>query len=664
MRIEDWKRGEKYAFVLGVFFLLFYLWTQSTSIYGGDGGDLVSAAFSFGVAHPPGYPLYTFLGWMLTKIPLYTIAWRVGLLSSISGAITLGMLFTFLFRLTKNALSTLIAVATLGFSYLFWLYTAVPEVFALHILISIFLFYLGWIYQETGRLKNLYACSFLFGLSLTHHHTILLLVPAFLILVWKRIHVKPNFISLPKIIGLFFLGLIPYVYVVIAAHTNPLLNWEDPKTLAGFVRLVTRAMYGSFRSTALFNLSLTDRLYHISLLFHSIYLDFTKVGLVVGVIGMVSIFFRRRLLFWVTSTAFLFSGPLYLIYAGFPYENNFHLGTIERFYLVPYLFFVFWIAFGLVEVNTWGIRITKRFLRIPIKLNILFVLLPLVLLLTNFSKIYSLKYDRTAENLGQDILRSLPPRSILIVSDDVVTMNTEYVYLASGGKAKNEDKILLHWGFMDRPFYNSVYAHVYPELGISLPSKSGSIFKDLVLQNYPSRSIYSTIPLDLGSKYWWLPYGLVYKLVSDKIDHLDFLKENDALFANYQNPATGALAIYPHLLLSEVKNRYADAYREVASILGVAQLNDATERYLNRSLELNSDDLLSKHELSRLYLREGKCDQVTALLEPLSDTGQATVETYSLLTEVYKSCFHNETQTKYYQSLYEQKVKAVERPLQ
>jgi len=71
---------------IGLFFLFFivYILNSSRSIYAGDVGDLVSAAAVGGVAHPPGYPLFTFLGFILTHLHLGSSpAFQVGLISVI-----------------------------------------------------------------------------------------------------------------------------------------------------------------------------------------------------------------------------------------------------------------------------------------------------------------------------------------------------------------------------------------------------------------------------------------------------------------------------------------------------------------------------------------------------------------------------------------------------
>ena len=151
------QRGEnKYAILVSICFLLFYVVLQSVSIYGGDAGDLVSAAYVFGVAHPPGYPLYTFLGWLLTRLPIATVAWRVTLLSSLPAAATIGMLYLLLQKLIRSRSIALIAVMTFGFSYLFWLYASVPEVFSLHIFFITLCAYLFYEYHQTGKMWYLW----------------------------------------------------------------------------------------------------------------------------------------------------------------------------------------------------------------------------------------------------------------------------------------------------------------------------------------------------------------------------------------------------------------------------------------------------------------------------------------------------------------------------
>ena len=61
-----------------------YLATVCPTVPFGDGGELIAAADSLGVAHPPGYPLYTTLGWGALHVLPGEPALRMNLLSALS----------------------------------------------------------------------------------------------------------------------------------------------------------------------------------------------------------------------------------------------------------------------------------------------------------------------------------------------------------------------------------------------------------------------------------------------------------------------------------------------------------------------------------------------------------------------------------------------------
>ena len=69
-----------------------YFYTLAPTVVGGDSGELITAAHTLGVVHPPGYPLYTVLTKLFTLLPFGEIAWRVNLLSAVSGALAAALL--------------------------------------------------------------------------------------------------------------------------------------------------------------------------------------------------------------------------------------------------------------------------------------------------------------------------------------------------------------------------------------------------------------------------------------------------------------------------------------------------------------------------------------------------------------------------------------------
>ncbi|KAI2571360.1 transmembrane protein 260, partial [Homo sapiens] len=57
-------------------------------------GELITAAHELGVAHPPGYPLFTLVAKLaITLFPFGSIAYRVNLLCGLFGAVAASLLF-------------------------------------------------------------------------------------------------------------------------------------------------------------------------------------------------------------------------------------------------------------------------------------------------------------------------------------------------------------------------------------------------------------------------------------------------------------------------------------------------------------------------------------------------------------------------------------------
>ena len=57
-----------------------------------------------GIAHPPGFPLYTMLGKLFTLIPFGDVAYRVNLMSALFAALTLALVSRTVRRVTDSAL--------------------------------------------------------------------------------------------------------------------------------------------------------------------------------------------------------------------------------------------------------------------------------------------------------------------------------------------------------------------------------------------------------------------------------------------------------------------------------------------------------------------------------------------------------------------------------
>jgi len=138
----DSSRRRVAAAAVGIIVLGVYVCTLAPTVAGGDSGELITAAYTLGVVHPPGYPLYTLLAKLFTLIPLGTIAWRVNLFSAVCAAGAGTLLFLAVARWSGNLWAALVSASLFAFSPHVWPHAVTAEVFALNNLFIAGLVYL------------------------------------------------------------------------------------------------------------------------------------------------------------------------------------------------------------------------------------------------------------------------------------------------------------------------------------------------------------------------------------------------------------------------------------------------------------------------------------------------------------------------------------------
>jgi len=160
-----------------------YLAGASPSIAPRDSADMASAAFTLGVAHPPGYPLYSVLGRLwLTVFPWGNPAYRLAVLSCLAAAGAVFFLFLSV-RRRHGAWAALTAAAVLAFSAPLWKFALIQEKYSVHALIVAVLFYLSEGDKEDFW-RRARLSGFIAGLGLVNHQSLLFLLPGFLLL-WR-----------------------------------------------------------------------------------------------------------------------------------------------------------------------------------------------------------------------------------------------------------------------------------------------------------------------------------------------------------------------------------------------------------------------------------------------------------------------------------------------
>ncbi|OGK18437.1 hypothetical protein A3D80_00365 [Candidatus Roizmanbacteria bacterium RIFCSPHIGHO2_02_FULL_40_13b] len=651
------------AFIVLFVSWFFFLFFQTTSIYGGDAGDLVTSAFLHGVAHPPGFPLYTFLGFILSKLPILTVAWRVGLLSSLAGAGTITILFLLIKDITKNTKSALIAVAVLAGTYLFWLYSIVPEVFNLHCFFSSTLVYLLYKWSTSRKDRYLSIFALVLGLSLSHHLLTIFLFPAFIYFFHANREKLPKFTPkyLAKKLTLLSLGLTPYLYIFIAASTTPAISWENVTTVQNFLNLVLRRTYGTFQSGPIFAQNFISRLIQFPYMLEFIKTDFTIVGVFLAIIGCIGQFRKRRQLWIYFFLIFLFVGPFYFFYASYYIIDRFSLATFERFLLPSYMIITIWIGEGIIVSYKILTKFTKK--QLAPSFYLLFLVLPISLLFINYPKISILKNDRTAENHALDILSTVPQNTILILQYDTTLFDTQYVYFTQ--KVRPDIKLFHFYKLYQGQLTNQIKKQ-YPDLIVPSGMKEKFIAK-FVSENAKKFPIYinNPIPVNIKDSYW-VRLGLLFRFYtkSNLPKTAEIFKENERLWTQYSNPLSGSLGKYNNLMLSNILDFYKDGRLELGRMYEDSQMYDKALFHYLKAQQLEPELDEAPYRMGIVYAKKGNCHKSKEALSTAIAITPSKADYYFSMSQLYKNCFKDLKKASIFEKMYQEKKSATQLPVE
>jgi hypothetical protein len=108
------------ALAVGVCALAAYVRTLAPDVLYGDSAEFQTLAYTLGMTHSTGYPVYLLLARLLGFLPIGLLAWRVSLLSAVGAATTVNSVFLLTRYLTHSRIGALLGSVALGLSYTFW----------------------------------------------------------------------------------------------------------------------------------------------------------------------------------------------------------------------------------------------------------------------------------------------------------------------------------------------------------------------------------------------------------------------------------------------------------------------------------------------------------------------------------------------------------------
>lgn len=282
-------------------FLALYAATLLPGVLPADSGEFQEVAATAGVAHPPGYPLYTLLAWLFAHIPLGpTPAWRVNAFSAITAAATTALVFSTARRTSGSLLGGLAAALALGSATTFWATATKASIRPLTAFFAALCLYAlirhaSVADREESSAGDRYLVLFFLALSLglTHHPS--LLFPGVVFLLYL-ILVDPALLHQPRRWLKPALALLPSLLVFIYL---PLRGTSNLSTLSGFLDYV---LARGFRGD-MFALGLLDRLVLLPTLLR---FQFNVVLLVGAGVGALLLLWRdHRLAFLLLGSSLI-----------------------------------------------------------------------------------------------------------------------------------------------------------------------------------------------------------------------------------------------------------------------------------------------------------------------------------------------------------------------
>lgn len=669
------KKSVLFPLALFLFVFAVYLVGISGSVYGGDSGDVILAAFFGGVAHPPGYPLNSILGYFFTHLPIgASVAFKanIAMAAFMAGAIV--FLFLILKILLRNVFVALSASLVLAFSPLFWLYAHVTEVFQLNILLVAISFYFliswtrrvnvkkGWTADKLLRVSVLFL-----GLAVFHHQTSLLVIPAYLYLIYQT---DKKWFAISKksaiLVLMFLLGGLPYLAVPFLALRQTPINWDNPINFHNFIQLFTRADYGAFVASPSFvGATYKARLLQVVSYFAFIKNDFTLAGSALILFGVFYTFLKERKMFCFLFLATFFSGPFFLFYSSFTLSSDFLFGIWERFILLSYFFLAIFLAYGLYFLYlifkniSWKKHFPIRKQVFLVVIQISFLLLPLYMVRSNWQRADMSKFE-LGDWLGHDVLASSADKSIIFLFDDTTTFNSQYIYYTN---SNYKDKSIVITGLLRHLYYRQQLVRQYPALAYpqnflsDIKSDSTTFMISLIRANLDKYPIYTFEFAPNIDGYTWETIGFLRRLFA--ASSLDSNRKlivdlNNNAYQAFQADVTGINTGYSNFIPSNIKASYVNAYNSIGNEMLKVGANDGANVFFNKALVLDSKNVESFVGLAFSYLESGKCSEAKILFKEAQSVDLKSLQVLRGLRDVASKCDNSQAEVKYYDKLIEE----------
>ncbi|MBP7831269.1 MAG: DUF2723 domain-containing protein [Kiritimatiellae bacterium] len=439
--------------------LAVYLRTMAPTLYGLDSAELTAGARLLGIVHSPGCPLYLLLGRLFCLLPVGDVGYRMNLMSGVIAAGAVSLLFACLRRWTGRPGLSLAAALLLAFSYYYWVWAVVAEIYAVHSFFVALLLYLLTRWDEHPRPARLAAAAFVFGAGLGNHVSLILMLPG---MAWWVLAAPAGAGRRPRALLAAAAGglagvILVFAYLPLRHRALPPMDYVrdyfpevDLATLPGLAWMISGGMF----RTAMGAVTPAAYLHELRAFLHQAVSNFGVVGIGLAAAGL-GYGWRRQPRRQV-ALGLMLAGHVgfYLTY-----------GAVDKdlMYSAAYLPLAAWAAWGFVLM----VRSLEHGHPAPRLVRAIPALLVASLLTFNFRYV-DLSRDTSARETGEALLRAMKPDAVFLGMWEHVPI-LEYLQHVEGRRP-------------DITLHNLVF------LG---PARGRELVRQALQQNRP---VYSTVP--------------------------------------------------------------------------------------------------------------------------------------------------------------------------
>lgn len=433
-----------------------------------DACEFTVVMTTWGVAHAPGFPLQSLLGNLVSLLPHPgEPAFALNLMNALFAALACAVLAISVQLLTGQAWAGVAAGLALGTSRIFWENALIDEAFALNTLLGALLLALWsrWArHVGTGPPagRTLPAAALVLSGVLTHHTTLVLLAGPFVVMVavtWIAARrrgaagsVAPLLVRCALFAGL---GLLPLLYLPLAARLDPPLDWGNPRDLHALLDLLLRRDFGS-GTLAVPGIAANQVLQHgeaASPLGMRQYLIFWSrlpesfgwVFPALAIAGLLDALRRFRATF---ALALLFFAALTLF---FTRVNTpvvpLYVGITQRFYLLPHLVLAWLAGIGIAGIAD---RTPRALPRGPALATAVLIGCTSVAMAFTHWRAVDQRANTFTRDFGANLLAGVPERALLFSNGD---LQGNSVYYQQATLGHRRDVSLIDQPMMGAPWY-------------------------------------------------------------------------------------------------------------------------------------------------------------------------------------------------------------------